>query len=99
MKNAPFYAILIMVILFTCSLGAVVVIAHNSRRQKVRRDDRPLIGSEAVVDKQLSPEGSVLVRGELWNACSLHARLITSQTSVTVVGLRGHILVVDVLSN
>ncbi len=82
-------------ILLTCFLGAVAMIAYNSRRRKAKTDDRPLVGSEAVVDKQLSPEGAVLVRGELWNACSLHGQLIPTKTSVTVVGLRGHILVVD----
>jgi membrane-bound ClpP family serine protease len=87
--------ILFLVTLLTCSLGAVATIAYNSRRQKARSDDRPLVGSGAVVDKQLSPEGSVLVRGELWNAHSLHGQLIPSKTSVTVVGLRGLILVVD----
>jgi membrane-bound ClpP family serine protease len=86
------YAILFLV---TCSLGAVAMIAYNSRRQKTRTDDRPLIGSGAVVDKQLSPEGAVLVRGELWNACSLHGQIIPSQTNVIVVGVRGHILMVD----
>jgi membrane-bound ClpP family serine protease len=86
------YAILFLV---TSSLGAVAMIAYNSRRQKTRTDDRPLIGSGAVVDKQLSPEGAVLVHGELWNACSLRGQLIPSQTSVIVVGMRGHILMVD----
>ena len=87
-----YYAILFLV---TCFLGAAGMIAYNSRRQKTRTDDRPLIGSGAVVDKQLSPEGAVLVRGELWNACALHGQLIPSQTSVTVVAVRGHILLVD----
>jgi membrane-bound ClpP family serine protease len=87
--------ILFLVTLLTCSLGAVAMIAYNSRRQKIRTDDRPLIGSGAVVDKQLSPKGAVIVRGELWNACSLHGQLIPSQTSVIVVGVRGHILMVE----
>ena len=77
-----------------CSLGGAMI-AYHSRRQKTRTDDRPLIGSGAVVDEQLSPEGAVVVRGELWNACSLHGQLIPSQASVIVVGVRGHILMVD----
>jgi len=72
-----------------------MIIACNSRRQKARTDGPPLLGSKAAVEEQLSPEGAVLVHGELWNACSLHGQLIPPQTSVTVVGLRGHILVVD----
>jgi len=84
-----------LLFLATSSLGAVAMIAYYSRRQKARTDDPPLLGSKATVEEQLSPEGAVLVRGELWNACSLHGQLIPPQTSVTVVLLRGHILVVD----
>ncbi len=71
------------------------MIAYHSRRHKGRTDDRPLVGQGAVVDKQLNPEGTVLVRGELWNACSLRGGNIASRTRVKVVGLRAHILLVD----
>jgi membrane-bound serine protease (ClpP class) len=95
MTNDPRYAILLLTILFACFLVAVTLIAYRSRRQKTRTDDSPLVGSGAVVDKQLNPEGTVLVRGELWNACSLSGGIIPSLTQVKVVGLRAHILLVE----
>jgi membrane-bound ClpP family serine protease len=86
------YAILFL-ILFTCSLGATI--AYISRRKKTMKDDLPLLGSSAIVDQSLNPEGTVIVRGELWNACSSHGQLIVAQTRVRVVRLRDHLLVVE----
>ena len=91
----PSYAILILVIFLTCSLGAVTMIAYSSRRWKTVKDDRPLLGSSAIVDQPLNPEGTVIVHGELWNACSSHGQLIVAQTRVRVVRLRDHLLVVE----
>ena len=95
MTNDSPYPILLPAILIICSLLAVALIAYKSRRHKARTDDRPLVGSGAVVDKQLNPEGTVLVRGELWNACSLRGGNIPSLTQVKVVGLRKHLLLVE----
>ena len=86
------YAILFL-ILFTCSLGAMI--AYISRRKKTMKDDLPLLGSSAIVDQSLNPEGTVIVRGELWNACSSHGQLIVAETRVNVVRLRDHLLVVE----
>lgn len=86
------YAILFL-ILFTCSLGAMI--AYISRRKKTMKDDLPLLGSSAIVDQSLNPEGTVIVRGELWNACSSHGQLIVAETRVSVVRLRDHLLVVE----
>ena len=88
----PSYVILFLVILLTGSLGAI---AYSSRRRKTMKDDRPLLGSSAVVVQPLNPEGTVIVRGELWNACSSHGQLIDTQTRVSVVRLRDHLLVVE----
>ena len=59
------------------------------------RDDLPLLGAPAIVDQPLNPEGTVIVRGELWNACSSHGQLIVADTRVNVVRLRDHLLVVE----
>jgi membrane-bound ClpP family serine protease len=91
----PSYAILFLVILLASSLGAVTMIAYSSRRKKTRKDDLPLLGSSAVVDQPLNPEGTVIVRGELWHACSSHGQSIATQTKVSVVRLRDHLLVVE----
>ena len=88
------YAILFLILL-TCSFGAVTRIAYVSRRKKSIKDDRPLLGSSAIVDQPLNPEGTVIVRGELWNACSSRGQLIVAETRVSVVRLRDHLLVVE----
>ena len=88
------YAILFLILL-TCSFGAVTMIAYRSRRKKTMRDDLRVLGSSAIVDQPLNPEGTVIVRGELWNACSSHGQLIVAQTRVRVVRLRDHLLVVE----
>src|SRR6267142_6148322 len=95
MTMPPFYAILFLVLLLTCSLGAVTTIAYISRRRKTMKDDLPLLGSPALVDQSLNPEGTVIVRGELWNACSSHGQSIVAETRVSVVRLRDHLLVVE----
>jgi membrane-bound ClpP family serine protease len=91
----PSYAILFLVILLTGSLGAMSMIAYSSRRKKTMKDDRPLLGSSAIVVQPLNPEGTVIVRGELWNACSSHGQLIDTQTRVSIIRLRDHLLVVE----
>ena len=91
----PSYAILFLVIFLTCSLGAVTMIAYSSRRKKTIKDDLTLLGSSGIVDQPLNPEGTVIVRGELWNACSSHGQSIVTQTRVSIVRLRDHLLVVE----
>ena len=89
------YPILFLSMLVTSSLAAVTMIAYHSHRQKAKGNECPLVGSKAFIKQQLDPEGTVLVHGELWNACSLHGQWLASETSVTVVGLRGHVLLVE----
>jgi membrane-bound serine protease (ClpP class) len=90
-----YYAILFPVML----LAAMAMVAYHSRRQKAQGNEYPLVGSTAFVKHQLVPEGTVLVHGELWSARSLHGQWLPSETSVTVVGLRGHMLLVEDLQN
>jgi membrane-bound ClpP family serine protease len=71
------------------------MIAYSSRRKKTMKDDFTLLGSSGIVDQPLNPEGTVIVRGELWNACSSHGQLIVTQTRVSIVRLRDHLLVVE----
>ena len=71
------------------------MIAYLSRRKKRMGDDLPVLGSSAIVDQALNPKGTVIVSGELWNACSSHGQLIAPQTRVSVVRFRDHVLVVE----
>ena len=52
-----------------------------------------LIGEVGMVKKPLTPEGKVLVHGELWHAVAKTA--IDTNTRVKVVGIRGLVLEVE----
>jgi membrane-bound ClpP family serine protease len=75
--------------------GIGVMIAHASRRKKSNVSCQSLVHSAAVVEHQLAPTGTVLVRGELWRARSLRGRAVPAKTPVIVVGLSNHLLLVD----
>jgi membrane-bound ClpP family serine protease len=66
-----------------------------SRHQKGAGADLRLIGAVGRVETGLEPEGSVLVRGELWPACSKSGRRIERGRTVRVVGAGGHLLKVE----
>lgn len=85
-----FYLIAISAIFVIAATG----IALASRHKKITPSDLPLISASALVDKPLTPNGTILVNGELWSAYSLHGNFITPGTRVTVVGLRNHLLLV-----
>ncbi len=75
-----------------------VVVALLSRHKKACEVD--LIGSFAFVEKPLEPEGAVLVRGELWRArfvaaSGTHAKAAIHGARVCVIGVRGHLLLVE----
>ncbi len=53
-----------------------------------------LIGSSGLISTELNPEGAVLVGGELWRARSIDGMRIAPQTTVQVVDLQGHLLLV-----
>ena len=64
-------------------------------RSKKRRPRLPTVSSTAIVNKELNPNGSVLAGGELWNAESKHGNSIRRDATVTVVGFRNHLLLVE----
>ena len=66
----------------------------SSRRRK-RRPSLPKISSVAVVNTDLKPNGSVLVGGELWCAETLRGNSIHRRQTVTIVGFRNHLLLVE----
>jgi len=79
------------------SLRARVLAAWRSRRRKASGEDFALVGRLASVEEALSPEGSVIVDGELWRArvAGRHGRVETGRLNVRVVGARGHFLEVE----
>ena len=89
----------IAAVLLCACLAVVAAIALASRHKKSATGQLDLIGAVASVETELEPEGSVLVRGELWRA-----RLRTGRahdggrgSRVRIVGASGHLLLVEPL--
>ena len=72
----------------------VTLVVLSSRRHKRRLLANPLTVSSAIVDTTLSPNGSVLIDGELWLACSANGKSIPPGSRVTIVGINQHLLLV-----
>ena len=70
-------------------------VAALSRHKKAGTGDLKVVGSSARVEKKLDPQGTVLVRGELWCARSSGPRVLEPNHKVVVVGTRDHLLVVE----
>ena len=86
----------VLIILVVCScLALLVTAAAMSRHKKSATGEIRLIGSRAQVNSPLSPEGTVIIHGELWRARSVDGINIASHTIVQVVGLSGHLLLVE----
>jgi membrane-bound ClpP family serine protease len=64
-------------------------------RSRKRRPRLPAVFSTAIVNTDLNPNGSVLAGGELWTAKSTHGNSIRSNATVTIVGFRDHLLLVE----
>ena len=73
-------------------LVLALLIALRSRRHKLLFNTSNLIGSQAIVDKPLEPDGSIIVRGEVWLARSADGNSIPEKTKVTIVGVESHFL-------
>jgi len=70
------------------------MLAGVSRHKKSGTVDVKLIGSTGLVDTKLDPHGTVLIRGDLWRACSNNGSAIATRSKVSVVGMRDHLLLV-----
>lgn len=87
----PFTVFLILVGL----IGAAATVAALSRHKKRAVASLDLANALAVVETTLQPEGSVIVRGELWRARSHTGATIERSRSVRVVRASGHLLEVE----
>ncbi|MFN2455950.1 MAG: NfeD family protein [Pyrinomonadaceae bacterium] len=91
----PCIALIVVIILF-----AVTVAVFASRHKKAATGEIELMGTIALVEEALSPEGAVLARGELWRARlshhSISQGLIAERGKrVRIVGTSGHLLEVE----
>jgi membrane-bound serine protease (ClpP class) len=73
----------------------LAAIAALSRHKKAGAGELELIGAIALVEASLEPEGSVLVRGELWRARARTGAPLKSGRDVRIVGARGYLLEVE----
>ena len=83
---ATFVLIVVLMALYLAAL---------SRHRKSATGDLHLTGSRARVEKQLDPEGTILVQGELWRARSASGEVLTTDSVVRIVGTEKHLLLVE----
>lgn len=89
----PLTVIAILVV-FTALIAAVVTAL--SRHKKAGAGDIKLVGEIAFVEISLAPEGTVIVRGELWRAISNDGSVIHPKARVRVVGFENYLALVEV---
>jgi hypothetical protein len=74
---------------------ALVIIVAASRHKKAATSELDLLGAMASVETALEPEGSVLVRGELWRARVRTGASVERGRAVRIVGASQHLLEVE----
>jgi membrane-bound serine protease (ClpP class) len=80
-------------------LLAIVLAAGWSRHAKSGARDLLVIGATGFVNTKLDPDGSILIHGELWRARSHQGTVVAPANRVTVVGMQGHLLLVEPMSD
>jgi membrane-bound serine protease (ClpP class) len=85
---------IVLVAGLVAGLALALIIIMMSRHKKSGEGELDLLGAMAVVETTLDPEGSVLVRGELWRARVARTTSIKIERGrqVRVVGAGGQYL-------
>jgi membrane-bound serine protease (ClpP class) len=87
--------IVILAIIALLTAVVAIVVAALSRHKKAGTGNVKLIGEIATVETHLAPEGTVIVRGELWRARSSDGNVILSHARVRVVGFKDLLALVE----
>ena len=87
--------IILVAILATLASLATLVVVALYRHKKAGAGEIKLIGEPATVETRLNPVGAVMVHGELWPARSKDGSIIPTQAQVRVVGVEGHLALVE----
>jgi membrane-bound serine protease (ClpP class) len=88
--------LILMILLASAGLiFALTAIAGLSRHKKAAKGELDLVGTVALVETNLEPEGSVMVRGELWRARTRTGATVEGGRAVRVVGASRHLLEVE----
>ena len=85
-------ALITVAILCASLLAAVVISSYIHKRYPVTTR---LLTQSGIANSPLTPQGSVLVNGELWLARSVDGNVIAAKRAVQIVGLDGHLLLVS----
>ena len=88
--------VLLIAILATVAALAAGVVVALYHHKKASIGEIKVIGEIAQVERDLDPEGTVIVRGELWRAKSRDGASISAHTRVQVVGFENHLMLVEV---
>ncbi|MEK6283741.1 MAG: NfeD family protein [Acidobacteriota bacterium] len=86
--------ILLTAILALFSLIALVIVIALYRHKKAAAGEVRLIGELCQVNTNLSPDGTVVARGELWRARSIDGTPIKAPSLARIVGFQDHLLLV-----
>ena len=87
--------LLIGILAALASLSLIIVVALW-RHKKLSAANLKLIGEVGEATTTLDPEGAVLVHGELWRARSRDGAAIAAGARVRVLGVEGHLVLVEV---
>lgn len=88
--------VLSMLVLFAAAVALLAYVAHASRHKKSSTRQPRLVGRAATVERDLEPEGFVLVDGELWRARLRGGEgVAVARERVRVVGASGCVLEVE----
>ena len=86
----------LLIILAAAALLPLAYVFHLSRHKKSSRLPLRLVGRLASVERPLTPEGFVLLDGELWPARTQSGESVgRGLSNVRVVGASGHRLEVE----
>jgi membrane-bound serine protease (ClpP class) len=88
-------SLIFLAALLFVGLALTLMVAAASRHKKAAKGELGLMGALASVETTLMPEGSVIVRGELWRARSRTGGNLERGRTVRVVGASDHLLEVE----
>jgi membrane-bound ClpP family serine protease len=91
-------SVLVLTITSVAAAFFTLIVIGLSRHKKFSSRKVNVSGAVGVVEKDLDPEGAVIVNGELWRARLQHGPTIWSNARVRVVGFEGHLLLVELES-
>lgn len=88
--------ILLIAILALFALIALAIVIALYRHKRKSSGEVRLIGELCQLNTNLSPDGTVIVQGELWPARSIDGTFIAPPDLARVVGTQDHLLLVKI---